>query len=362
MRVLHVINSLILAGVETLIAEMLPRMRERGLDVELALLKPLDSPLEDRLHAAGVPFVEDMPKRIYSPLHIPALARKLKKYDLAQANLFPAQLWLAMAKQISGASLPLVTTEQSTHSRRRRAIFRPLDRWMYNRYAAIACNSSGTLESLAAWVPSAKSRLSIVPNGVPLERFQSAAPANKAEIIGSNAPLAIFVARFESAKDHTTLLRAVAPVGGLHLALVGDGPLRPAMEALSASLAISSRVHFLGRRADVPSLLKMADVYVHSSNWEGFGIAAVEAMAAGLPVIASKVAGLAEVVEGAGLLFELGDHVALAARIQSVLDSIELRDRLVQASRRRAQDFSIERTVDGYVEIYRRLLKDSASS
>jgi glycosyltransferase involved in cell wall biosynthesis len=230
---------------------------------------------------------------------------------------------------------------------------------MYNRYAAIACNSSGTLESLAAWVPSAKSRLSVVPNGVPLERFQSATPPNKAEIIGSNAPLAIFVARFESAKDHATLLRAVARVARLHLALVGDGPLRPAMEALAALLAISDRVHFLGRRADVPSLLKMADVYVHSSNWEGFGIAAVEAMAAGLPVIASKVAGLAEVVEGAGLLLEPGDSESLAAKIQSVLDSAELRDRLVRASLRRAQDFSIERTVDGYLEIYRQLLTNS---
>ncbi|MGH9669124.1 MAG: glycosyltransferase, partial [Terriglobales bacterium] len=133
--------------------------------------------------------------------------------------------------------------------------------------------------------------------------------------------------------------------------------LRPSLEALAASLGIWERVHFLGRRADVPQLLKLADVYVHSSHWEGFGIAAVEAMAAGLPVIASDVPGLSQVVGSAGLLFPRGDADCLAGHISSVLASESLRRQLSQAGRERARSFSIEQSVEAYINLYRSVVE-----
>jgi glycosyltransferase involved in cell wall biosynthesis len=133
------------------------------------------------------------------------------------------------------------------------------------------------------------------------------------------------------------------------------------LEALAASLGIRERVHFLGRRADVPQLLKLADVYVHSSHWEGFGIAAVEAMAAGVPVIASDVPGLGQVVGSAGLLFPAGDAECLAKHIRSLLDSEPLRRRLSQAGKERARSFSIEGSVEAYISLYESVLAEERS-
>lgn len=360
MKVLHVINSLILAGVEVLLAEMVPRFQARGLEVEVAVLKPLDSPLEHRLRDSGVAFLRGGDERIYSPAHVLSLARRLHEFDLVQSYLFPSQLWVAAAAVLAKRRVPLVTTEQSTHTGRRTWWFRPVDRWMYSRYRAIACNSPETLESLVRWVPGAKPRACVIPNGVPLERFEKAQPLPRACVLPDDgSPLLMFVARLQPEKDHGTLLRALAQVPGARLALVGEGVLRPQMEALAASLGIGERVHFLGRRPDVPQLLKLADAYVHSSHWEGFGIAAVEAMAAGVPVIATDVPGLSQVVGSAGLLFPPGDAECLAKHIRSLLASESLRQQLAEAGRERARNFSIERSVEAYINLYESVLEES---
>jgi glycosyltransferase involved in cell wall biosynthesis len=362
MKVLHVINSLIPGGVEVLLADMAPRFRDRGLETSIALLRPLDSHLEEQLRGQHIHFVEGLPRRIYSPTHIAALAPHIRKSDVVMSYLFPAQLWVAIAAARCGEAVPLVTTEQSTFNNRRRTWLRPLDRWMYSRYATIACNSQGTLNALVGWVPGAVGRLSIVPNGVSLERFANALPASKREVVGrDDVPVVIFVARFDPAKDHAALLRAMCKVPDAHLVLAGDGDSRPDMEALARKLEIAERVHFLGRRPDVPSLLKMADVYVHASTWEGFGLAAVEAMAAGLPVVATDVPGLAEVVGDAGLLFPKCDADKLATHISSLLTSPELRTRMKQQSLARAQQFSIERTVESYIKMFESVLAERRS-
>lgn len=354
MRVLHVIDSLILAGVEVLLREMLPRMRDRGVDSAILVLKHLDSPLENALRAEGFPFIPSRGSEIYSPLHIWSLAGHISSFDIVHSYLFPAQLWVVAAAKLVSKRVPLVTTEQSTENRRRRSWMRPLDSWMYQNYAAIACNSEATERNLLNWVPKVRDRASIIYNGVPLERFRNARPARKTEILpGSNSkPVVMFVARFDSAKDHPTLLRAMHKVTNAELVFVGDGDLRPHLQSLAQELGIARRVHFLGRRPDIPQLLKMADLYVHASNYEGFGIAAVEAMSAGLPIVASEVPGLGEIVKGAGVLVPPRNEDALAKAINDILQSQTLRERLSAASQKRAADFSIDTTVDGFIKIY----------
>jgi glycosyltransferase involved in cell wall biosynthesis len=147
-------------------------------------------------------------------------------------------------------------------------------------------------------------------------------------------------------------LRALAQVPQAQLLLVGDGELRTQLEAMARSLCITDRVVFLGRRTDVAGVLKASDVYVHSTHSDGFGIAACEAMAAGLPVIASDVPGLAELVRGAGVLFPVGDDHALARELTAVLSSPQRWREMSAASQQRAKCFSIEKTVDAYVEMY----------
>jgi glycosyltransferase involved in cell wall biosynthesis len=121
-------------------------------------------------------------------------------------------------------------------------------------------------------------------------------------------------------------------------------------------------VRFLGKRRDVPHLLKAADLYVQPSRVEGFGIAALEAMASGLPIIASNVPGLAEVVGENGLLFPAGDHRCLAECLQLLLKDSALRQQLSAAATARAQMFTVAKTRDCYEALYREVLRESGKS
>jgi glycosyltransferase involved in cell wall biosynthesis len=106
------------------------------------------------------------------------------------------------------------------------------------------------------------------------------------------------VARFEPQKDHATLIRALGGLRDLawELDLIGDGPGMPAMQTLAAELGVGQRIRFLGQRMDVQRLLSEAQVAVRISNWEGLPLSILEAMRAGLPVIASEVGGIAETI------------------------------------------------------------------
>jgi glycosyltransferase involved in cell wall biosynthesis/SAM-dependent methyltransferase len=307
------------------------------------------------LQDAGVPLHSTGVAHLYSPGQVPALTKLMRRFDIVHVHLFPAQLWAVLGVVRLSNPVPLVTTEHGTSNYRRRWWLRSFDAWLYRHYLYIACNSDATAAGLIRWCPSAEPKVRVIQNGVPLDDFETAQPAEAG--IPPNVTCLVFVGRFEPPKDHATVLRALAAIPKVHLLLVGDGPLRSDIEKLAHSLGVKERVSFLGRRQDVARILKASDIYVHSATFDGFGIAACEAMAAGLPVIASDVPGLADVVHGAGALFPVGDHAALVREIQELLASPQRRCEMSKASLKRAQSFSIDRTVDGYLAIYESALQ-----
>jgi glycosyltransferase involved in cell wall biosynthesis len=361
MRVLQVIDSLPLAGAEVLVRDMALRLRTRGVDCDVVVLRELSGPLEASLQAAGVPLHATQVTKLYSLRQVPPLKTLMQSYDVVHVHLFPAQLWAVLAASHLKRRTALVTTEHGTSNLRRRWWLRPFDAWMYPHYDQIACNSEATAAELVRWCPSVAAKIRVIANGIPLEIFETAQPA-QLDAIPKGALRLIFVGRFEAPKDHATVLRALTTVPEGYLLLVGDGPLRPELESLARSLGVAERVNFLGRRPDVPQLLKAADIYIHSTTFDGFGIAACEAMAAGLPVIASDVPGLAQVVGGAGVLVPPGDDRALARELQALLSSPIRRQEMGDAGRRRAQCFSIEKTVDCCIEMYQSVLSGNAHS
>ena len=360
MRVLHLIDSLPLAGAEVLVKDVATRLRKRGIECEVAVLRTLHSPLETTLQNAGVPLHSTGVRNLYSPCQVGPLAKLMRRFDVVHVHLFPAQLWAVVGVAGLSRPVPLVTTEHGTSNFRRRWWLRSFDAWLYQHYLSVACNSEATAESLIRWCPSAAPKVRVIQNGIPLDDFEAAQPGEVG--VPSDVTRLVCVGRFEHPKDHVTILRAVAAVPKVHLLLVGDGALRSSLEKLARSLGIAERVNFLGRRQDVARILKASDIYVHSAKFDGFGIAACEAMAAGLPVIASDVPGLAQVVHGAGILFPVGDDAALAREIQELLASPERRREMSKASRDRAQSFGIDRTVDGYLAMYESVLEPERQS
>jgi len=171
----------------------------------------------------------------------------------------------------------------------------------------------------------------------------------------------VMVARYGAQKDHPTLFRALALLRNhpWELDLVGDGPLMGEMLALAASLELGDRVRFLGQRNDVDRLLSEAQISVLATNWEGFPLSILEAMRAGLPVVATSVGGVNEsVAEGeTGFLAPRGDVTALRERIQRLLTSPELRRKLGASGRARFErEFTLEHSVKRTLDVYHDVL------
>jgi glycosyltransferase involved in cell wall biosynthesis len=178
---------------------------------------------------------------------------------------------------------------------------------------------------------------------------------------GRTPPRLVMVARFGAQKDHPTLLRALAGLQdqAWELDLVGEGPLIAQMRALADSLGIGARVHILGQRMDVDQILARAQVGLLVTNYEGFPLSVLEAMRAGLPVVASNVNGVGEAVHDGetGYLVPRADVEQLRDRIGRLLAEPALRTGLGANGRRRyEQHFTLEQTVAKTFAVYREVL------
>jgi glycosyltransferase involved in cell wall biosynthesis len=175
-------------------------------------------------------------------------------------------------------------------------------------------------------------QLVTIHNGIPDTKTSLAAHFNVIQRI-------IMVARFAPPKDYTTLLRAIANFKSneLQLECVGDGPqLNPARQ-LAQQLGLQDRVKFHGARSDVAEILQSADIFVLLTRWEGLPISILEAMRAGLPVVATRVGGVPEAVEDqvTGLLVERSDTEGVVKALRTLTSQPHLRKQMGQAGRER---------------------------
>jgi glycosyltransferase involved in cell wall biosynthesis len=180
--------------------------------------------------------------------------------------------------------------------------------------------------------------------------------------VPAGAPLAGIIARLTEQKAHRHLFDAMAATPGLaslHLLVVGDGELREDLRACVDRLGLSARVHFLGARRDLGDLLEAIDLFVMPSLWEGLPLSMVLAMGAGLPVVASRVAGIPEVVKNGvtGLLVPPGDVSALGSALARLVSDPALRHALGAAAAAFVRPrFGVDGYVDAVTGLYDRLL------
>ncbi|MEA4969582.1 MAG: glycosyltransferase [Candidatus Pelethousia sp.] len=350
MKVLQIINSLGPGGAEKLLTDFVPLLNSsEDIKTDILLLTDKNNVFYDSLAGNGVKIDIVKYNDRYALRNIFGVRRHIINggYQIVHAHLFPAQYWVALAKiLLLGKSVRFITTEHSTHNRRRgKWYFRFIDKFMYAQYDCIISISEKTKENLVNWIDPKHKRLDkhiVIENGVDIAKIQAAAPYNKHELIdgvSEDTKLVCMVGRFSEQKDQATLISAFSALPeNLHLLLVGEGQLLKKNKQLAHDLNIADRVHFLGFREDVPRILKTMDVVVLSSHWEGFGLAAVEGMAAGKPVLASDVGGLREVVGEAGLLFR--NVQELADRINGLTKSKSYYEDKARACKQRAEKYS----------------------
>lgn len=359
MKILHVINRMGIGGAEKLLTELLPLQLQQGHEVAVVRLATGEFDFVKRLEKTGINIVSlgKNENDIYNPLFIFKLSKYIEEYDIIHVHLFPSQYWVALAAILFRSKARLVTTEHNTDNRRRNIrIFKWIDKIIYKRYDAIIAISDKTNKMLSDYL-NCKDRIHTVSNGIDISQIVKSKPIERKYLTGiEECTVIVQVARFSEQKDQDTLIRSMNMLpSSYHVFFVGDGIRRKICEKLSEQEGVMDRVHFLGTRNDVFRILKVADIVVMSSHWEGFGLAAVEGMAAGKPVIASDVPGLAEVIGGAGLLFEHENVSMLAEQISSLMMDSKFYRTIACQCALRAKKYDIHTMSEKYEQIYHQI-------
>jgi glycosyltransferase involved in cell wall biosynthesis len=358
MKILHIINTLSPAGAETLLSTIVPLIKNKGIDIEIATLFCYDNKsLFNSMRAQNIK-IHSFNYRFRYDIRIVWSIKSLIKagnYDIIHAHLFPAFYWLAFCNP---PRCKLVASEHSSYNTRRSIfLFKFIERFIYNRYDSVFCISKSVYNALSQWLPECSNRFVTNYNGIDLAKFVHADPLKRASLqLPPAGKIGAMVSRIDSAKDQKTIVEALNDIPDLHILFVGDGSTVKLKE-FAMKLGVLDRIHFLGYRSDIPSILKLCDIYIHSSNWEGFGLAVVEAMACGIPAIVSNIEGLNEIVQDnvSGLLFKRGDYKDLAAKIHRIFKDTNLYNALKAQGLKRAQDFSVVTTVDNFILQYNNL-------
>jgi len=291
--------------------------------------------LAGEVRAVGANVLALGAQRLYEPRVLWRLARALRdeRPDVVYAFLF----WgYSVSLPLAALAIPRACRIQARRAMPdvdvpSRSIFRGL-RWIVDRCShGVIVNSLAVGSAVARHEPVLSGRLWVVPNGVRsmARRARMARP--------TGAPLTIVcVANLIAYKGHTTLLGAVRQLRprGWSLLLVGEGPERESIGRMIASANLQERVFMLGRRSDVHDILDAADLVVLPSYSEGMPNAVLEAMAHGIPVVASDVGGVRSLLgSGAGIVVAPGDDQALTDALQRLIDDPSLRDDMGEKGR-----------------------------
>jgi glycosyltransferase involved in cell wall biosynthesis len=349
-------------GAQSYVAALLPALAERY-DVVLAAFG--EGPLREAAARAGARFVPlEHVRRPINPLRdlagLVELTRLMRRErpQVLHASSSKAGVLGRVAATLARVPVRFFTVHGwafSAYSGLSGLVYRVADRLMAPLTTVTICVSE---QELAAGLEAGACRREssvVIHNAVDV----AAAPRSGHD---RPVPRLIAVGRLKAPKDFMTLVRALAelPAGSFQGLIVGDGPDRAEVEAEIRRLGLEENVVLAGERSDVPELLAASDVFVLSSRSEGLPVSVLEAMAAELPVVASAVGGLAELVEDGvtGLLVPAGDERALAEALGRLVEDPEQRRSLGAAGRARAEaQFDLDTFRRAHLDLYHRQLE-----
>jgi glycosyltransferase involved in cell wall biosynthesis len=369
MRITHVIKTNGIAGAEAHLLILLPALRERGFDIRVLFIAPVNGEGEDfasALESAGVP-VERVPIRRHgSPGLMWTLSRVLRrqKPDIAHIHLYHAELWGIPAARL--ARVPaVIASRHNDDPRRSRFPLSLIYRGLW-RLTDIGICISESVRRMVLAEGAPPDRLRLIPYGLPARPpvDKAAARASLRQSLGLPPDALLFgaVCRLLDWKGVQDAIAAFARISvrqpEAHLIIAGDGPYRAALETLAAALGVAPHVHFLGWQPQTAAIFAGLDVFLAPSHREGFGIVTLEAMNESTPVIASRAGALPEIiVDGeTGLLVPPKSPQQLADAMEALATDPARRAAMGEAGQRRGSvAFAAGKMVNATAALYEEL-------
>jgi len=359
-RLVFVIEALTVGGAEQTLVSLANRCLARGWDVHVICLT-LRGELADRLHQ-DIP-VHVLDKRPRIDLRLPFRLRRLMRSLAPQAinsHLWVANFWTRAS--LAGTGMPVIATEHSRDSWKPRH-YRLLDRCLVPFTHALVAVSEDTAHFYRREIGVRDDLVRVINNGVDVKRF---AASDGRELRAGWAPNGEFlvgsVGRLVEAKNHERLLDMTVRLQAegltrLRVVIVGEGPGRAALERRIADLGLGEVVTLAGQRDDIPDVLAALDVFVLSSDREGHPVTALEAQAAGTPVVLTDAGGSTDAIarDGShrGGLLVAPCAEALATAVRMLADDPDRRRQMGEFAREHARrNFDTEGTVDAYVALF----------
>lgn len=369
--VTHVVLSLDVGGLERIVVDLIRAGPALGQVVSVACLERAGTLADEaeRLGARVLVAGKSPGLRPSGAARMRSVLRELRP-DVLHTHQIGALLYAGPASWSLGRP-PILHTEHGKHYHARRRT-RMIGR-LAGRFAAHFLAVSADIAAEVAdhrIVP--RRKLGVVPNGIDVDRFggddRPGTAALRARFaIPADAPVVGTVGRLCEVKRQDRLIRAFRNLEGIdpepHLLLVGDGPLRASLAGLARELGVADRVHFAGYQSHPELFLSIMSVFALTSQSEGMPLSIIEAWAAGLPVVATRVGGVPEMIEEGrtGLMVEPDDEVGLAARIATLIGDRDRARSLAHAGRAIARErFSLQAMAGAYDRLYRRAIVGAA--
>ena len=366
-RVLWLIKGLGPGGAERLLVGSARSIDRARFDVSVAYLVPAKDQLVGELRSAGVDAVCLGARDDLDPRWIPRLRRLVRdrRIDLVHAH---SPLAAAGAGLAVGSRVPIISTEHNTWDRYRPAT-RRVNAATFGRRRAVIAVSEEVARSIGK---RARPKVTVIPNGVDADGLRAAAStrgAARRELgLSLDVPVVGTVGGVTAKKGHAHLVRAVAMLASrfpeARVAIVGlEVDAGPVLDAIEAT-GLEGRVLLAGYRPEASHLLPAFDVFALASLHEGMPVSLLEAMALDVPVVATRVGGVPEVVTSGvdGVLVAPGDVPALAAALGELLADPARREALAAAARRTVARFTLAETVRRTQEVYDEVLAERSRS
>lgn len=354
MKVIQVIPAFRLAGAEVMCENLCVALKNAGVDVIAVSLYSENTAITDRLDKKGVR-IEYLDKKpgfdasvIIKLVHL----FKKEKPDVVHTHIYASKYALPAAA-IAGVKKKIHTVH-SMAQKEQSSLGKKVNTFLYRHCGVVpVALSSEVKKSIGEVYGLQESIIPVVYNGIDLSKC-----IRKNDYEANGVFTIVHVGRFMKVKNHKTLIRAFARFAekkeSIRLQLLGEGELLDEMKDYAEKLKVADKVEFLGLQSNVYPYLNKADVFCLPSEYEGVPMTLIEAMGTGLPIVASNVGGIPDMlVNGENALLVEPNYVAVEKAIEKLYNDVEFRIRLGNAAALRSEEFSAKVMASSYIKIYR---------